>query len=130
MSRSLEICRNYLQERKQFGKPLTAFQALQHQYVNMLIAEERARSMTFAATIRANEQEINCTEAMRDFSLAMKVVGESARTVGGGAIQLHGGMGMAMEYPIGHYYRKLLRCDASFGTPDEHAALLIESDSI
>jgi len=128
MGRSLEICRDYLQERKQFGQTLNSFQALQHRYVDMLIAEERAKSMMLAATIRAAEQEFDRPESVRDFSLAQQVVGQAARMVGANAIQLHGGMGMCLEYPIGHYYRKLLYVDTAFGTPDDHLSQLVEMD--
>lgn len=126
MERSLEICRDYLHERSQFGKPLAALQVLQHRYVDMLIAAERARSMTLLAALRADEAAAGDAEARRDLSLAKLTVGRSARHVGGQAIQLHGGMGMAYEYPIGHYYRKLLCCDAAFGSQDDHLALLSE----
>ena len=124
MRRSLEICKTYLHERQQFGKPLAAFQALQHRYVEMLIAEERARSLTMLAAIRLRTGDLDDPETLRDLSLAKLGVGRSARMIGGNAIQLHGGMGMAYEYPIGHYYRKLLCCDAAFGSQDDHLALL------
>ncbi|WP_454696238.1 acyl-CoA dehydrogenase family protein [Achromobacter aegrifaciens] len=126
IERSLEICRDYLHERSQFGKPLAALQVLQHRYVDMLIAAERARSMTLLAALRADEAAAGDAEAQRDLSLAKLTVGRSARHVGGQAIQVHGGMGMAYEYPIGHYYRKLLCCDAAFGSQDDHLALLSE----
>ena len=126
IERTLEICRDYLHERSQFGKPLAALQVLQHRYVDMLIAAERARSMTLLAALRADEAAAGDAEAQRDLSLAKLTVGRSARHVGGQAIQVHGGMGMAYEYPIGHYYRKLLCCDAAFGSQDDHLALLSE----
>ncbi|TMS59595.1 acyl-CoA dehydrogenase [Imbroritus primus] len=124
MRRALDICKSYLHERQQFGKPLAAFQALQHRYVEMLIAEERARSLTMLAAIRLRTGDLDDPETLRDLSLAKLGVGRSARMIGGNAIQLHGGMGMAYEYPIGHYYRKLLCCDAAFGSQDDHLALL------
>jgi len=127
MERALEICCDYLHTRKQFGKPLAALQVLQHRYVDMLVAAERARSMTLLATLRADEAAAGNAEALRDLSLAKLTVGRSARHVGSQAIQLHGGMGMTYEYPIGHYYRKLLCCDAAFGSQDDHLALLSEA---
>lgn len=123
MHQAVEICRQYMQERKQFGKSLADFQALQHRFVDLLIAEERARSMTMLAAIRASEGVLE-PEVLRDIHLAKVVVGRGARFVGAQAIQLHGGMGMAYEYPIGHYYRKLLSCESSFGTADDHLMLL------
>ncbi|NGM86454.1 acyl-CoA dehydrogenase [Parapusillimonas sp. SGNA-6] len=130
MERALLICRDYLHERSQFGKPLAAQQVLQHRYVDMLMAAERARSMTLLAAIRVDEAAMGDVQARRDLSLAKITVGGSARHVGGQAIQLHGGMGMAYEYPIGHYYRKLLCCDASFGSQDDHLSLLMQDAPI
>lgn len=130
MEQSLRICRDYLHERTQFGKLLAAQQVLQHRYVDMLMSAERARSMTLLAAISADKAAAGNAEARRDLSLAKITVGRSARHVGGQAIQLHGGMGMAYEYPIGHYYRKLLCCDANFGSQDDHLSLLTRATSV
>ncbi|MEJ8821276.1 acyl-CoA dehydrogenase family protein [Variovorax humicola] len=127
IGRAIGQCRSYLHERRQFGQPLANFQALQHRFADLLIAEERARSMTLVAAIRAHEGRFDDPESLRDLSLAKLTVGRAARLVGAQAIQLHGGMGMACEHPVGHCYRKLLACDAAFGTPDEHVALLAQT---
>jgi len=124
IGKALQICREYLHQRHQFGKPLAAFQALQHRYVDLMMAEERSRSMATLAAIRVQERNFDVGDSMRDLHLAKMIIGRSARLVGAQGIQLHGGMGMAQEYPIGHYYRKLLCCDAAFGTADDHQALL------
>ncbi len=129
MEKALEICRDYLHERSQFGKPLAMQQVLQHRYVDMLIAVERARSMTLLAALQADAAAAGDAHACRDLSLAKLIVGRSARHVGGEAIQLHGGMGMAYEYPIGHYYRKLLCCDNNFGSQDDHLTLLVAEEA-
>ncbi|HLR82554.1 MAG TPA: acyl-CoA dehydrogenase family protein [Paenalcaligenes sp.] len=124
MDRILQICRQYLHERKQFGKPLAAQQVLQHRFVDMQIATERARSMAILTAIQADKAAAGDEQAQRDLSLAKYIIGQSARYVGGEGIQVHGGMGMAYEYPVGHYYRKLLCCDARFGSKDDHLSLL------
>ncbi|HLS17231.1 MAG TPA: acyl-CoA dehydrogenase family protein [Paenalcaligenes sp.] len=124
MDRVLDISRQYLHERKQFGKPLAAQQVLQHRFVDMQIATERARSMAILTAIQADKAAAGDLEAQRDMSLAKYIIGQSARFVGGQGIQVHGGMGMAYEYPVGHYYRKLLCCDARFGSQDDHLSLL------
>lgn len=66
--------------------------------------------------------------ALRDLSVAKQVAWEAAHKVSAGAIQLHGGMGMSLNHPIGHYYPKLLHVDTVFGTLDDHMSQLIEID--
>ena len=52
---------------------------------------------------------------------AVKVqIGRSARFVGQEAIQLHGGIGMTMEYKAGHYFKRLTMIDMMFGNADHH----------
>ena len=54
-------------------------------------------------------------------SHAAKVqTGKSARFVGETAIQLHGGIGMTMEYKAGHYFKRLTMIDMAFGDTDHH----------
>jgi len=47
-------------------------------------------------------------------------IGEAAKFVGEQGIQLHGGIGMTDEYPIGHYYKRLQTIDKLFGNVDYH----------
>lgn len=128
MSRAIDITRAYLLERKQFGVALSEFQVLRHKLVDMVIALERARSMSLLAARRLASDVSDADGLRRDLGLAKLVVGRAARFVGEGAIQLHGGMGMTDEYPIGHYYRKLLTCDFAFGSADEHLRDLVRGE--
>ena len=57
--------------------------------------------------------------------LAAKVqIGRSARFIGQQAIQLHGGVGMTMEYKVGHYFKRLTMIDTMFGDADHHSPAL------
>ena len=51
-------------------------------------------------------------------------IGRSARIVGQSAIQLHGGIGMTMEYKVGHYFKRVTMIDTMFGDADYHLAAL------
>ena len=51
-------------------------------------------------------------------------IGRSGRFVGQQAIQLHGGIGMTMEYKVGHYFKRITMIDAMFGDADHHLAEL------
>ena len=54
----------------------------------------------------------------------------SARFVGETAIQLHGGIGMTMEYKAGHYFKRLTMIDTAFGDADHHLRLLARADGL
>ena len=47
-------------------------------------------------------------------------VGRSAKYVGQQAIQLHGGIGMTMEYKVGHYFKRMTMIDMTLGDADLH----------
>jgi pimeloyl-CoA dehydrogenase small subunit len=117
-----EMTVEYLKTRKQFGVPISSFQVLQHRAAEMLIALEQARSMAFFATMLAEEPDP--TERRRATAAAKVQIGRSARFVGQQAIQLHGGIGMTMEYKVGHYFKRVTAIDALFGDADHHLAEL------
>jgi pimeloyl-CoA dehydrogenase small subunit len=117
-----EMTVEYLKTRKQFGVPIGAFQVLQHRAAEMLIAVEQARSMAFFATMMAEEPDP--VERRRAIAAAKVQIGRSGRFVGQQAIQLHGGMGMTMEYEVGHHFKRVTMIDALFGDADHHLAEL------
>ena len=113
---------DYLKTRRQFGRPIGSFQALQHRAVDMLTAVEQARSMALFATMSAEEPDP--ISRRRAICAAKAQIGRAARQVGQEAIQLHGGIGMTMEYAAGHYFKRLTMIDQSFGDADAHLAEL------
>ncbi len=117
-----EMTVDYVKTRKQFGVPIGSFQVLQHRAAEMLIALEQARSMAFYATMMAEEPDP--TERQRAIAAAKVQIGRSGRFIGQQAIQLHGGIGMTMEYKAGHYFKRLTAIDALFGDADHHLAKL------
>ena len=112
----------YLKTRKQFGVPIGSFQVLQHRASEMLIALEQARSMAVFATMMAEEPDP--TERRKAIAAAKVQIGRSGRFVGQQAIQLHGGIGMTMEYKVGHYFKRVTVIDTLFGDADHHLAEL------
>jgi pimeloyl-CoA dehydrogenase small subunit len=113
-----ELTVDYLKTRRQFGREIGSFQILQHRAVDMLIALEQARSMAMLATMMSAEE--NAAER-RNASAAAKVqIGRSGRLIGQQAIQLHGGIGMTMEYKVGHYFKRTTMIDTMFGDADHH----------
>jgi pimeloyl-CoA dehydrogenase small subunit len=122
MSAMHEITVDFLKQRKQFGVPIGNFQVLQHRAGDMLIALEQARSMAMLATMMSEEQ--NAEERRKSMSAAKVQIGRSAKLVGESAIQLHGGIGMTMEYKVGHYFKRVTMIDKMFGDADYHLAAL------
>jgi pimeloyl-CoA dehydrogenase small subunit len=128
MSEALEMTVDYLKTRKQFGVPIGSFQALQHRASDMVVALEQARSMMMLATMMADED--NAAERRKAISAAKVQIGRSARFIGQQAIQLHGGIGMTMEYKLGHLFKRLTMIDIAFGDADHHIERLGAGDGL
>jgi pimeloyl-CoA dehydrogenase small subunit len=118
MSALHELTIDYLKTRQQFGTPIGRFQALQHRAVDMLIEVEQARSMAMLATMMAAEAD--AAERAKAIAAAKVQIGRSGRLVGQQATQLHGGIGMTIEYKGGHYFKRLAMIDLLFGDADHH----------
>jgi len=110
-----EFTVEFLKGRSQFGVPIGKFQALQHRAVDMFVACEEARSMAVMATVKADSAP---AERARAVAAAKAFIGRAGRKVGQEAIQLHGGMGMTEEMPVGHYFKRLTVLDTLFGNAD------------
>jgi alkylation response protein AidB-like acyl-CoA dehydrogenase len=121
----------YTKSRKQFGQPIGRFQALQHRMADMFVQATQARSMSILATGRCAARESETGDVAlrsRDVSAAKCYVGKAARFVGQQAVQLHGGMGMADELAVSHYFKRLTMIDMTFGDSTHHLAAV--SDAI
>lgn len=122
MERLLAITTEYLNTRTQFGARIGSFQALQHRTADMLAAMEQARSITFHAVAMLDAPAAERGPAV---AAAKALVNRAARFVGSEAIQLHGGMGLASEYPAGRYFQRLTVIEMMFGDTD-HLLELVE----
>jgi pimeloyl-CoA dehydrogenase small subunit len=128
MSEALDMTVDYLKTRKQFGVAIGAFQALQHRASDMVVALEQARSMMMLATMMASDD--NSAERRKAVSAAKVQIGRSARFIGQQSIQLHGGIGMTMEYKVSHLFKRLTMIDIAFGDADYHLERLSQSDGL
>src|SRR5438270_6573517 len=113
-----ELTLDYLKTRRQFGREIGSFQILQHRAVDMLIALEQARSMAIFATMMATEED--AAERRNALSAAKVQIGRSGRLIGQQAVQLPGGIGMTMEYKVGHYFKRTTMIDTMVGDADHH----------
>ena len=128
MARMHHLTIEYLKERKQFGRPIGDFQVLQHRGAEMYMALEQARSMMMFATMNAAEDD---RDARREAISAAKVqIGRSAKFIRENAVQLHGGVGVTMEYEVAHHFKRLAMIDLAFGDADFHLEKLGEQGGL
>ena len=118
MSAMCDMTVAYLKTRKQFGRPIGAFQALQHRAADMFIALEQARSMAVYATMMVGEGDPAQRSAA--ISAAKVTIGRNGRFIGEQAVQLHGGIGMTMEYRLGAYFKRMTAIEMMFGDAAHH----------
>jgi len=86
----------------------------------MYMRLEQARSMAmFAAMMAGSDHD---EERHRAVAAAKAHVGRNGRELVEEAVQLHGGIGMTMEYAVGHYFKRLTAIDLMFGDADWHLA--------
>jgi alkylation response protein AidB-like acyl-CoA dehydrogenase len=113
MDRALHTTRGYLLERRQFGVAIASFQVLRHRLADMAIAVEQSRAMLQHGLHALHDADR--ARRRRALALAKALVGRNGRFVGAQAIQLHGGIGMTDEYPIGHCFKRLMVLDQWLG---------------
>jgi pimeloyl-CoA dehydrogenase small subunit len=109
---------DYLKTRKQFGVPIGSFQVLQHKAVDMFTALEQARSMEYYAAMMAGSDDARARRAA--LSAAKVQINNSCRFIGQTAVQLHGGIGVTMEYRAGHYFKRMTMIEGLLGDTEHH----------
>ena len=100
---ALDLSVAYVSERRQFGKPVGAQQAVKHQLADALIGLEFARPMVQRACY-TRSQEAHETDGR--VSGAWLLATEAAREVERAALQVHGAMGYSYEYPLHHLLKR------------------------
>ncbi|MGD9946483.1 MAG: acyl-CoA dehydrogenase family protein [Burkholderiaceae bacterium] len=114
---------DYLRTRRQFGVPIGSFQALQHVVTEMANKTEQAYSIALlacAAVDAARSGKTSAQDRIRAVSAAKIKLAEACRYVGQRAVQLHGGMGMALEMKVAHAFKRLTVLERQFGDADYH----------
>ena len=109
----------YTKTRKQFNVAIGSFQALQHRMVDTFMAYEQTKSLLYRAVCALTDEKEDAATAVH----ALKVMLDRAgKLVYGEAIQLHGGMGLTDELDIGHFAKRLMMINTTFGNGDYHQA--------
>ncbi len=104
----------YSQERTQFGKPLSAFQATQFKLADMKTNIEAARLLTMRAAKMKDDGLPNIKEA----AMAKLFASEIAEKAASEAVQIHGGYGFTKDYPVEKYFRDVKLLTIGEGTSE------------
>jgi alkylation response protein AidB-like acyl-CoA dehydrogenase len=108
----------YLKERKQFGKAIGEFQALQHRAAQLYIEIE----ITRAAVLKAQQTlDADPTKAVAAVAVAKARAGATATRAVQEGVQMHGGMGMTDQFDIGFFMKRARVCEELFGDANYHA---------
>jgi alkylation response protein AidB-like acyl-CoA dehydrogenase len=98
---ALEDCLQYVQERRQFGRPIGQFQGVQFMLADMATQINAARALTLRAAF-LRDQRVPCA---RESSMAKLFAGDTAMKVTTDAVQIFGGYGYIQEYPVERHMR-------------------------
>jgi len=116
----------YLKERKQFGKLIGEFQALQHRAAQLYIDIE----ITRAAVLKALQTlDANFENAAAAVAVAKARAGTTATLAVQEGVQMHGGMGMTDQFDIGFFMKRARVCQELFGDSNFHADQLARMKS-
>ncbi len=116
----LEESVRYAKERRAFGKPIAAFQALQFKIADMRVAVETARLATYRAAWLRDQGRPYKAEA----SIAKLYATEIAVTSAREAVQVHGGYGYMEDYPVARFYRDSKVLEIGEGTSEVQRILI------
>ncbi len=110
-----EAATKYAKQRKQFGKAISEFQAIQFKLADMATQVEAARLMVYHAAWLADQKDMRFT---RESSMAKLYASEVAVRVANEAVQVFGGYGFTKDYPAEKYYRDVKLCTIGEGTSE------------
>ena len=104
----------YAKTRRQFGRPISEFQAIQHKLVDMAVELDAARLLNYRAAWML-DQGMRVT---RESSMAKLFASEAAVRIANEAVQIHGGYGFIKDYPVEKFYRDVKLCTIGEGTSE------------
>ncbi|HEY7337255.1 MAG TPA: acyl-CoA dehydrogenase family protein [Bryobacteraceae bacterium] len=109
-----EAALKYSKQRKQFGRFISEFQAIQHKLADMATDIEAARLLTLrAAWLKDSGVTVN-----KESSMAKLFASETAVRVANEAVQIHGGYGFIKDYPVEKFYRDSKLCTIGEGASE------------
>jgi len=100
--------------RKQFGRPISEFQAIQHKLVDMAMKLDASRLLTYRAAKMIDAGK----RVTRESAMAKLFASESAVWIANEAVQIFGGYGFIKDYPVEKFYRDVKLCTIGEGTSE------------
>ena len=104
----------YSKLRKQFGRPISEFQAIQDKLVDMAVDLDAARLLNYRAGWMLDHGQ----RVTRESSMAKLFASEAAVRIANEAVQIHGGYGFIKDYPVEKFYRDVKLCTIGEGTSE------------
>jgi alkylation response protein AidB-like acyl-CoA dehydrogenase len=104
----------YAKMRKQFGRPISEFQAIQHKLVDMAMKVDASRLLTYRAAKMIDAGK----RVTRESAMAKLFSSEAAVWIANEAVQIHGGYGFTKDYPVEKFYRDVKLCTIGEGTSE------------
>ncbi len=109
-----EAALRYSKQRKQFGRPISEFQAIQNKLADMATEIDAARLLTYRAGWMKDQGE----RVTKESAMAKLFASEIAVRVANEAVQIHGGYGFIKDYPVEKFYRDVKLCTIGEGTSE------------
>jgi alkylation response protein AidB-like acyl-CoA dehydrogenase len=104
----------YSKVRKQFGRPISEFQAIQNKLVDMATELDAARLLNYRAATMLDRGE----RVTKESAMAKLFASEAAVRIANEAVQIHGGYGFIKDYPVEKFYRDVKLCTIGEGTSE------------
>ncbi len=125
--RAMEMAVEYARDRKQFGRPIGAYQAVSHRCAQMLLETEGARSATYWGAWTADAEPDTLDLAA---SMAKAYASDAGWRVCSSSLQVHGGIGFTWEHDL-HFFLKRAKVDALlWGSASEHRERVAELSAV
>jgi len=104
----------YSKLRRQFGRPISEFQAIQNKLVDMATELDAARLLNYRAAWMLDHGQ----RVTRESAMAKLFASEAAVRIANEAVQIHGGYGFIKDYPVEKFYRDVKLCTIGEGTSE------------
>jgi len=123
LEKVLEMAVNHAKIRKQFGRPIGSFQAIQHQCADMVTDIDKLKFLTYRAAWKLSEN----ISAGKEIHIAKARASDASRRVTLLGIKIHGGVGITQEYDLQFYFRRAKAAETAYGDGDLHREFVARS---
>lgn len=120
----LDASLSYAKERTQFGRPISAFQAIQFKLADMATEVELARLITYKAAVAYQNSKRTTGDVQQLAAMAKLYASEASKRAADQAVQIHGGYGFIEEYPVARYWRDVKVNEIGEGTSEIQRMLI------